>query len=542
MTEPQPPQPPEQPEAPQPSSDRQRLSPRTLLVHPVRQLGSFMVPLIAVLFVGGAFDQQRVITLPLILVIMIAVSLARWATFTYRVGSDHLDIVHGVLNRQTRSIPLDRIRGVDITASPLHRLLDIAVVRIDAAAGGETKQEGELDAVSAAEAQRLRTVLLRRAPHARDMARGGMSHQEAGTPEEETAQRYGSGESGGNVDSEGRYVAPRPHGMPQPAAPGPVTLARLRPRWYLYAPLTAYLFVPLGVLGAAAGFLLELGERAGVLSEHNARQAFEAGAGMPYLLAAAGAVLIVVAMPVVAIGAFALANWDFTLRSQDGSLVGERGLLSRRSVALERARVRGFELREGLAQRMAGAAALRALVTGVGDVANRAELLPVAPRAEAMATAGRAVGRFDAPLLRHPPAARTRRLFRAVAPWLAGAVAAELAGFRWLGLALAVLALLGVPLGLDRYRSLGHAFDGTRLSVRSGSLIRRQVVIERRAVVGWTMRQTWLQRRVGLVTLVAGVGAGDGGYPAVDVSADEAGEFAAEVSPSWVAGVLVREE
>lgn len=492
-----------------------RLSLRTLVVHPVRQLGSLIVPLAALLFVGGALDSQRVIVFPLVILFAVAFSLLRWATFTYRVREDKLEIAQGVLNRQTRSIPLDRIRGVDVTASPLHRLLGIAVVRVDAAAGGETQQEGELDAVTAAEAELLRASLLRRATQAREPAgaEAGPQYREAGRPYHEETEGAES-----------------------------VILARLKLRWYLYAPLTAYLFVPLAVLGAGIGFLIELGGRAGALSEENLRRAFEVGAAMPYILAAAGGALFLVAAPLVAIGAFALTNWNFTLRRRGGSIVGERGLLSRRSVSLERERIRGWDLREGLLQRTAGAAGLRALVTGLGDVENRADLLPIAPRTEALAAADRAVGPFHGPLLDHPAAARNRRLFRAIAPWLAGAIAAEVAGLHWLALGLLVLALLGVPLGLDRYRSLGHASDDERLSVRSGSLVRRQAVIERRAVVGWAIRQTWLQRRVGVVTLVAGVGAGTGGYAAVDVSEEEAARFAAEVTPSWVTGLLADEE
>lgn len=511
--------PPPEPPPPGPPAP-QRLSLRTLFVHPVRQLGSLIVPLVAVLFIGGAFDQQRFLVLPLVIALAVAFSLVRWATFTYRVWDDQLDIVHGVLNRQTRSIPLDRVRGVDVTASPLHRLLGIAVVRIDAAAGGETQQEGELDAVTAAEAERLRTVLLHRSPHARGAAEG---------PEQQTA-------TGGD-----KGTAAQPSTGAGAREAEPVTLARLRPRWYLYAPLTAYVFVPLGLFGALFGFVIELSGRAGILSERNVRRAFEVGAAMPYVLGVGGAVVVIVGVPLVAIGAFAVTNWEFTLLRRGGSLVGQRGLLSRRSVSLERSRIRGFELREGLLQRTAGAAALRALVTGLGDVESRAELLPIAPRAEALATAARAVGRFDEPLVGHPSAARTRRLIRAVVPWLVGAVAAGVAGLTWLAVGLAVLAVLGVFLGIDRYRSLGHAADGQRLSVRSGSLIRRQVVIERRAVVGWTVRQTWLQRRVGLATLVAGVGGGDGAYAAVDMGQGDAARFAADVTPSWVKGLLTED-
>ncbi|NBF00609.1 PH domain-containing protein, partial [Nonomuraea sp. K271] len=101
-----------------------------------------------------------------------------------------------------------------------------------------------------------------------------------------------------------------------------------------------------------------------------------------------------------------------------------------------------------------------------------------------------------------------------------------------------LLTAVGVPLGLDRYASLGHGYDGTRLSVRSGSLRRSQAVVERRAVVGWRLRQTWFQRRAGALTLIAGVGAGKGGYSALDVSEAQGAGFPAEVTPEWLAPFL----
>src|SRR5690606_9257648 len=109
----------------------------------------------------------------------------------------------------------------------------------------------------------------------------------------------------------------------------------------------------------------------------------------------------------------------------------------------------------------------------------------------------------------------------------------------WVLLVIAlILAALGVPLGLDRYRQLGHGYDGARVAVRSGSLRRSTAVVERRAVVGWRLRQTWFQRRAGVLTLTVGTGAGKGGYSAVDVSSTQARDFPSEVTPEWLAPFL----
>jgi putative membrane protein len=75
--------------------------------------------------------------------------------------------------------------------------------------------------------------------------------------------------------------------------------------------------------------------------------------------------------------------------------------------------------------------------------------------------------------------------------------------------------------------------------VRSGWLVREQAVLERRAVVGWRVRQSFFQRRQGLATVTACVGAGSGGYTALDMAADEVAVFAAAASEDW-AGALTR--
>jgi putative membrane protein len=123
-------------------------------------------------------------------------------------------------------------------------------------------------------------------------------------------------------------------------------------------------------------------------------------------------------------------------------------------------------------------------------------------------------------------------------PFLGAAAIAWLAGRTSLAYFCAVLSVLGIPLGLDRHRQLGHATGNGRLSVRSGSLRRHQAVLDHEAVVGWRMRQTLFQRRLGLATLTVAVGAGHGGYPAIDIAETDAVAFARDITPDWVAPFL----
>ncbi|MQA77446.1 MAG: PH domain-containing protein [Streptosporangiales bacterium] len=486
----------------------QRLSARSLVVDPIKRLGTFALPLAAAFVISGHFTVDRAAYYGLAGgLLSIAYSLIRWATFRYALHDNRLDITSGLLARKSRSIPLDRIRGVDLTASPMHRLMRLVVVRVDAAAGGTGRaDEGVLDAVTAAEGARLRRLLLAR--------RSAAPAADAEAPE----------------------VAQVPGRDDQPRT----VLARVRRSWFLMSPLTgAYLFAPLALLGTIWGWVAQ----SDTIGQRQVQGAAAWLVADPWLVGFAALAFLVLGFPIASVAMTALLNWDFTVRGTPDALELERGLLTRRHVTLERRRLRGWELVEALPARMVRAGRLRALVTGIGAESHhsRAELLPVAPVERAYALAVTTVGARPETLTAHPRAALRRRLFRAIVPWTVLAIAAFATGAPEAGVPLLALALLGIPLGVDRYRSLGHAYDGELVSVRGGSWSRRTVVLQRRAVVGWQVRQTIFQRRQQVATLVVGVGAGSGGYAATDMDADSVATFAHEVTPRWLAPFVSEE-
>ncbi|WP_230421444.1 PH domain-containing protein, partial [Actinomadura soli] len=467
---------------PQEIGHGQRLHPLTFVVGAVRELIALVAAGATGLLVGGLstafYFTLAGLTFGLIF------HIASWVTFTYVLYGDRIELRRALIGRSVKSIPRDRIRGVDITASLPHRLLGLAVLHIDAGADGG---EGSLNAVSRQEAERLREILL-----ARDA----------------------------------------------PAPPSRV-LARMRRRWYVYAPLSgAYLLTPFALAGSLLGTVYNLGDDLGLITRERVENFGHDVVGLSTALVVALAIPVLIAMPVMSVIVFTLFNWDFTVRERDGSVVVERGLLTRRSVSLERRRLRGVELADNPFERMAGVTRLGALITGLGDVAHRGRLLPAAPRTVAESLAARVVGNVPGPLIAHPPAARGRRLVRAVAAPVGLAGLALLAGQPWVACVCAAFAVPAVPLGLDRYRQLGHVTDGGRLSVRSGSLRRRQVVVEHDAIIGWRIRRTLFQRRLGLATLFAAVGAGDGGYSATDMAEEDAVALAAGITPAWLTPFL----
>lgn len=490
-------------DAPPPLAER-RLDWRVLVVHTItfrqaRAILSSAGPIAVIVAIQGNLGSVGLIGIAvLITVASLAFAAVRWWRFSYAIDAQRLLVRQGLLSRSERAVPLDRVRGVDVEASPLHRLFRIAILRVDAAAGTGGGDEAVLDAVSASDAARLRELLLAR-------------HDPVVTTDLQESAAEAAAE--------------------HPAAER--VFARLDPRWLLYAPLVgSYLAVPLVIGGTLLRDIERLPIPAGLRELVEIPEGADAGR---IVLSILGALAVVV---VGALIAGIVANWGFVLVARGSNLVAQRGLLTRRTVSLEIDRIRGYVLSQGLGIRLVRAARLTALVTGLGDQSRRGQLLPLGPLRVAEQVAASAVLRFQAPLLAHPPAALRRRLIRAVGPPALLAVVLLLVDQPVAAPIAAVLAVAGVALGIDRYRALGHAADSSALAVRSGSVLRRRVVLEQRALVGWRVRQSFLQRRAGLVTLTACVGAGEGGYEVLDCGTDQGQRLVAAVSPGWAAPLL----
>ncbi|HEX8215688.1 MAG TPA: PH domain-containing protein, partial [Allosphingosinicella sp.] len=137
-----------------------RLHPATFLTRTIRALPRYVVGLPAV--VGLTSDTDFGILLLIALggaAVAAAGAYLFWRRFGYGVGEREIVIESGILQRQRRVIPFDRIQDIDIEQGLLARLFGTAKIRIET--GGGAKDEGSLDSVSLAEAHRLRELLRR---------------------------------------------------------------------------------------------------------------------------------------------------------------------------------------------------------------------------------------------------------------------------------------------------------------------------------------------------------------------------------------------
>ena len=82
-----------------------------------------------------------------------------WWRFRYTVGAGEIVIESGLINRQRRVIPYDRVQDIAIERRLLARLFGTAKVKIET--GGSAADEGSLDMIALADAYALRDIIRR---------------------------------------------------------------------------------------------------------------------------------------------------------------------------------------------------------------------------------------------------------------------------------------------------------------------------------------------------------------------------------------------
>lgn len=137
----------------------QRLHPATLALAIVK-LGPRslnFLPALAAIGIAGKW----IYVLPALLLFLLVSLLAawfQWLRFRFAVGTGEVVIESGVLSRQHRTIPFDRIQDVSIEQGLASRALGIAKVGFETGASGK-ENEANLDAIALDAAQALRTTI-----------------------------------------------------------------------------------------------------------------------------------------------------------------------------------------------------------------------------------------------------------------------------------------------------------------------------------------------------------------------------------------------
>ncbi|MCU0224535.1 MAG: PH domain-containing protein [Acidobacteria bacterium] len=476
-----------------------RLHPLTVLAELLRLFGQFayvLVAIVAARFLGGGerFDDLYFAALGGVGVL---VALLRYFTLRYAVWEGTLYLRRGVVFRQARTIPVDRIQNIDLKQSLLGRLTGVVDVKIETASGSGS--EAELSVLSRAAAERLKAALA--------------SRQAA--------------------------TAAEPQAAAAPAAP------RV-PLWQATLGDLLLLGATQNRAGAILGGLASLYFVVGGYSGVNARAGVDAARALGGLGAWAAAAAALLALALLVAGGWILSILftvvkyaGFTLaEAGDGRLLRSYGLITRYESVIPLRRVQALRLVANWPRRALGYWTVFAETAGsfVDKEAGGASIVvPLLDARERAAFARHFFPGLDLDAAAWQPVSRhaiRRGFLRAARLILLVFLLAGISFGRWPWWILPPLLVLAALWAWLRWRALRWARAG-EFWLASGGVWRRTVWIVPEAKIQWVaVEASPFQRRLAIATLeVATAGAGPArGTEVVDLPAATARALAAALA------------
>lgn len=461
----------------------QRLSPASLALSIVR-LGPRslnMLPAVAALGIAGKW-VYIVPAVGLFILISLVFAWVNWLRFRFLVGDDEVVIESGVLSRQHRTIPFDRIQDVSIEQGLVARALGIAKVGFETGAGGK-ENDASLDAIALDAAQALRTTI--RAHRAEPLAVAAET-----------------------VDAAGPAVV-------APAADR--LLFAMGPRQLLVAGLFNFSLAALAIVGATMQFFDDL--LPFDFNIFNPKDWIEIAAeyGLDQWLlahrwiAGVGALLSLIVIGFVSgIATMMFANWNFRLTREPRALRRTRGLTTRTDVAVPVRRVQAAIVTTGWLRQRFGWHELRlqSLATD-GEKEKDHQVVPFAKLDAIDPVLTEIAIRRPAP----EQAWQHSHGIVAIGAYI-GATLCAVAGsvalsfdqpVGWVALFAAPLIALTALIGARRHR---WADLGEQVAIRRGFWKPKMTLLPYTSVQSADLKTDFLQRPLGLATLVFGVPGG----------------------------------
>ena len=434
-----------------------RLHPLSFLFEVKQHARNLLAPALVVL-VTASFASWQLFGLPLFAVYGI-VSIVRYLSFRYRYGDDEIVIRTGFLFRNERHIPYHRIQNIDSVQNLLHRLLGVAEVRVQTAAGNEPEATMKVLPLAALEEMRGRVFPARRAEAAKDEA------EAAASPHDRVLLRLGVRDLlvYGFIENRGMLMIAAMFGLIW--------------EFGLMNRVTSRLF---GGDSAGGGFLRDV-----------AMAVFGKGQIAIWKIAATvlAFVLLLLGIRVLSMVWAAIRLYGFTLARSGKDLRTDFGLLTKVSATIPLDRIQTLTVREGMFHRLFGRVSVRVETAGgegeESDQVRREWLAPVIRKErlpEFLAGVLPGIDLASPPWQGVPPRA-VRRVFKAGLYIVAGVLVGLGFLLRWNAAWAVPFLVLWAWINARRYVAhLGYAETPAAILFRSGWL-RRQTTVARFAKI-----------------------------------------------------------
>ncbi|GAA3718651.1 PH domain-containing protein [Sphingomonas cynarae] len=444
-----------------------RLHPASMIISVIRKAPSTLLGIPALLAVVARADWWMVVTGGITAALAVAlVRLLTWYRFTYALAADAIVIESGVFSRNRRTIPYERLADIGIERGPLQRVFALAKVTLET--GGSGIDEGSLDSVSCAEAERLRAALQRRRTVTLENPSDG-AEKAATVPVAET--------------------------------PLFAMSTRRVLLWGFFNFSLVWIAIGLGALQYLAG-LLNVDRSALLKTVAASTDTVRSLPVLAWVGALAAGTMVVLTIGLTAgIGRTMLRDHAFKLINEEGRLRRMRGLFTRSETIISLPRVQLAVIDDGLLRRHFGWSRLRTQLLGGEGAEGLQDLAPLAHTAEV----DRLLIELRLPRRRPDALCAVARghVWRALLRRTAIPTLLILGASWFYPPTLLALALLGPLCGLSLLERRHHRYGFTPglLQVQRGVLTRHTWVIPVSRIQTVTLRQTWIQRRLRLTSI-----------------------------------------
>jgi putative membrane protein len=488
-------------------------NPAYIAIQFFRNIRGLVLPFFIILVsrgMSGALDRSGIyIWIGLLIGTFVAMSsVVSWQFFRFGLSDRQLLVKTGFINKQERAVAFERIQAVNIEEAPLDRIFGVVRMRVETAAGGDSKQSDvRIEALRRDEAEELRAFLVR----ARQRLRG-----------EEPAPGEAIDQAAGTLatlhEPEGQLVRK-------------LSVADL-----LIAGATSG---RIGPAAAIVGFAAQFADDVVPHSWWNRLPWSDVADVVSSVQALFVVVMVLGAMAwVLSVISTVLSIGGFEIRRQDDQLLVQFGLLDRRRLTIPVRRIQAIRVVEGVLRQPFGLAEVRFESAGYNTESGAAGVLfPIMRRGDIPGFLQEiapdfAIDPSRADLRRVPSRALPRYLVPGTVTTLVMVVlfvaivwriAGEVQGWSLFALLLVPVALVYSVL---EYLDAGWQIERDILVTRTRSGARETVITRMQRLQHRRLIANWFQRRAGLVTFRgAGASGGGGGHFEVIHIDREDGEY-----------------
>ena len=434
--------------------------------------------------------------------IFVMIAWLRWRKFTYEIAPNEVRIQSGIISKNNRSIPYERIQDVNIEQKLIARILGLATVKLETGSAGNG-DDGELNAVKLARAEELRDTIKAR-------------------------------KRGVALPTEGQTFA-----QDDSAEPETEPLFTMSPKRLIILGMFSFSL-------AIFAFLLAVSQNLNFLipddwfsfsnfvdgleadpdgSVDNVRGTFSGaesnlrniGFVGQFIAVLAGLIGVIVVGLVTGIISVFVREYGFRLDRTENGFRRRRGLFTLTDVAMPLHRVQTAILVTGPIRRIFGWYALK-FQSLASDGKNESDhvVAPLARIDEASAIALEPGINIDMPVSTMQRVSRSLWLVGAIAALILTIFAASNAVFWSEMWRLSAIVLLSLPAALHfwlRWRHHHFSLSGEFLYIRSGYWSQRLTALPLRKIQSVDITDNFIQRPLGEVSLVFGIAGGSGIVP-----------------------------